>query len=546
MAYPSPNGGTEAYKFCFAQITVDLSYNATTETWATSTPQFLQSVLLPNNQSWIFAYESPSGNLAQITLPTGGTIAYSWTDAVANPCAQMPVYNESVYKRTVNANDGSGAHTWTYSQATSGGFNWSAKVTDPNNNDTVTQFATPSTSNCSWYPQVVTYYNGAASGGSVLKTVTTGYQSSTGFDGNVTDILPSSLTTTLENGQTTQTTMTYDSGFTYSNPDPLTTPTSFTTPYGKVLTQSVYDYGSGAAGALLQQKVNTWQALQNSTYLANNLLNLPASESVYDGGGNLKEQTVYGYDETALAASGITTQHNASPPDGTARGNLTSVRKWLSGSTPLTTSTCSSPNIQSGYLVSKTSYFDTGEVNQSTDPCGHSTTYAYSSTYVGAYPTTVTNALSQSQTYTYDFNTGLKTGATDPNGQTTTYAYTDPLSRLTDVYYPAAPDVYHVNYAYDDSVSSPGVTVTESATAWAAPIKSGIRHGAIRSLRPAPVPGRRPGASRRISTTPLAGRQRWFRPTAPRLPTMCRQRTLETRSPSPISREWPTRQRRTR
>src|SRR5437868_11286982 len=43
------------------------------------------------------------------------------------------------------------------------------------------------------------------------------------------------------------------------------------------------------------------------------------------------------------------------------------------------------------------------------------TPYLYSSTYAGAFPTTVSNALNQSTTNVYDFNTGLKTSVTDPN-----------------------------------------------------------------------------------------------------------------------------------
>ena len=63
------------------------------------------------------------------------------------------------------------------------------------------------------------------------------------------------------------------------------------------------------------------------------------------------------------------------------------------------------------------------------------TTYLYSSTYVGAFPTTVTNAKNQSTTHTYDFNTGLLTSTTDPNSQTTSYTY-DNLWRLASVTYP--------------------------------------------------------------------------------------------------------------
>jgi len=115
--------------------------------------------------------------------------------------------------------------------------------------------------------------------------------------------------------------------------------------------------------------------------------------------------------------------------------------------------------------TSHTSWYDTGEAYQSIDPLGHATTYAYSGTYAGSLPTTVTNALNQSTTNTYDFNTGLKTSVTDPNGQTVTYSYNDPLGRPSDVLYP---DVYpgssthgETKYTYNDSATAMNFDVTE-------------------------------------------------------------------------------------
>jgi len=83
-----------------------------------------------------------------------------------------------------------------------------------------------------------------------------------------------------------------------------------------------YDYGSGAAGALLRQ-TNTqvqWQA--NGSYLTANLLNLPASVAVLDGGAHQVAQTTFGYDENNGSPQGIF-------------GNQTSVTRWLNvGASP--------------------------------------------------------------------------------------------------------------------------------------------------------------------------------------------------------------------
>jgi RHS repeat-associated protein len=99
-----------------------------------------------------------------------------------------------------------------------------------------------------------------------------------------------------------------------------------------------------------------------------------------------------------------------------------------------------------GYLVTTNVYFNTGELQQSTDPCLYSTTYLYSASYFGAYPTTVTNPLGQQTTSGYDFNTGLVTSVTDPNSKTTTKTY-DIMDRLTGISYP---DGGSTGYCYTD------------------------------------------------------------------------------------------------
>jgi YD repeat-containing protein len=74
-------------------------------------------------------------------------------------------------------------------------------------------------------------------------------------------------------------------------------------------------------------------------------------------------------------------------------------------------------------------------VDVSKDPCTHPTTFTYSSTYVGAFPTTVSNAANQSFIYEYDFNTGRLASKKDPSNQITGYSY-DSMWRLASVTYP--------------------------------------------------------------------------------------------------------------
>ena len=169
------------------------------------------------------------------------------------------------------------------------------------------------------------------------------------------------------------------------------------------------------------------------TYLTNNLVNLPASVKVT--GGSVTAYTTYGYDETSRASSGVTTQLDSSPPDGNARGNQTSTHRQLINGSAIATTYC--PAVSSGgYLVSNITYYDTGMVSVSKDACSLPTTFLYSLTYVGAFPTTITNPKNQSTTHTFDFNTGLLASTTDPNSQTTSLYLITTCGDLASAIYP--------------------------------------------------------------------------------------------------------------
>jgi RHS repeat-associated protein len=196
--------------------------------------------------------------------------------------------------------------------------------------------------------------------------------------------------------------------------------------------------------------------------LGTHIVDEPDSITVYDGSANQLKQTTFGYDQTAVVASGAQTGL-VSPPG--ARGNTTSVTEWLSsGSSPLTTYT----------------YYDTGQVASKTDPCGnascadmtgsnHTTSYYYTDSFTtgtapgqtNAYLTKVIDPLGHISTFTYGYSDGALTSAKDPNGQATgkvtAYkygtepsgcSYPDYLDRLTEVDYP---DGGVTTYCYNDA-----------------------------------------------------------------------------------------------
>jgi hypothetical protein len=390
---PGYQGGQMNYKICYANVyygyqTCVKNGGPPTCGIYLSNAAVIQSIVLPNNTAWTFQYDSDdpnnpagkAGNLLQVTLPTGGYIKYAW----ASPyICQTPTsttsttYTFAVVSRAVNANDGTGDHTWTYgfpSVGTQSGP-YTTFATDPLGQKTIHTITTEG-GTCSFYETQTQTYDAS---GSLVKTVTTDYHASidplwigSSNTTNATNVVPIRTTTTWPNGQVNKVETDYDAGA------PLTDHSGYVALYGIPVTKREYNYGSGGAGSLARTTVTNYQALGNSSYLSNNLLTLPSSVQVNDGGGTQRALTTYAYDNGTPTGSGVTTQHET-PPNGNTRGNQTSFTRWL--------------NSPAGSLSSTKVFFDTGEVYTSTTPKGNVTT---SNPYMctGAFPQVVTNAKS--------------------------------------------------------------------------------------------------------------------------------------------------------
>jgi hypothetical protein len=124
---PGLNGGTFQIKFCYALVTVNIPPLTIDSNQVSSYPigphgiSTLQSVVfLANNTAWSFEYNDVDGttyknlpvnygSLTKVTLPTGGTISYTYSTMFGG----NDLGSRWVASRTVNAIDGSGARTWT-------------------------------------------------------------------------------------------------------------------------------------------------------------------------------------------------------------------------------------------------------------------------------------------------------------------------------------------------------------------------------------------------------------------------------------------------
>jgi RHS repeat-associated protein len=418
---PSP-GGSVTLQFCYATYT--LNFDLPGDTGQVRYPvvkqktTLLQGIVLPNGTAWTFDYDLNLGVPTKIVLPTGGSISYS--GRVIRPCpasqSGYPQHYLFVYtSRTVDANDGTGPHTWTI-MPTTPSDSWNSPVTITAPDQTKSVQTLYGLAGCAFFEKEADSYDAS---GTLLKVATTDYSYSPSPTDNfgIINLVPIRTTTTWPNGPVTKSEKDYDSGFTFSN---YSTGTYTPAVYGLLVAERSYNYGSGSPGPLLRQTKTSYAWQSNSNYLTANLLSLPSQVVTYDGNGNRVAETDSTYDNPSyLQASNITTQHEAAP--GPVRGNLTFLQRWV--------------NTTNSFITSTTTMFDTGTLPTTTDPLSHAVARSYSASFAGAYATTVTNALSQSANRNYDFNTGLLASTTDPNNLTTSFSY-DNMWRLSQVTHP--------------------------------------------------------------------------------------------------------------
>lgn len=113
-------GSTTTFTFCYAAF--PLNYTSicngyTSCAGLSGNNNQVQSIVLPNGTAWNFGFDTTCA-LSQLTLPTGGTISYTWgQNSHCFPTASGSTVKQltaNALSRTVNANDGTGSHTWNY------------------------------------------------------------------------------------------------------------------------------------------------------------------------------------------------------------------------------------------------------------------------------------------------------------------------------------------------------------------------------------------------------------------------------------------------
>jgi RHS repeat-associated protein len=422
--YTAPSGSNVAYTVKYTAYTVKTNYGCTgISEYGPTAQNFPSEIDRPNGTKYTFAYEATpgftgdvTGRLASVTLPTGGTISYTYTGS----------------NNGISCTDGSAAGltrvtpdgTWTYARSGT-----TTTVTAP-------QMPYDSASN----QEVYTFnsggletqrkmYQGSATSGTLLRTANTTW---------ATNNTPLASITILEDNSTQ-----FEAETTYDN-------------YGNLLTLKEHDLGSGSPGSIL--RTTTYTYLSTSPYTNLNIVNRVTEETIADSAGTTKYRADTAYDGTTISPcpAGVT-QHDDSGHGCSfaTRGNPTSFTTYTNAATP------SGPE-------TKNSYYDFfGNLVQAQVDCCQLTTWSFSAATQYTLPDSKMCGASggpQSTTaYTYNAYTRQLASATDPNNQVTTYTYDSMLRPLVTT----RPDSSQENIAYNDSVNSIATTepvdVTHSA-----------------------------------------------------------------------------------
>jgi RHS repeat-associated protein len=401
FTYTAPSGASASFTMKFASYTVQTNFGCSNISDFGPTSEYLVSeidlpdIAVNSNDKYTFTYESTpghsgnvTGRLTSVTLPTGGTITYTYIGGSSGNITCSDGSTASLKRFTPDT----GSNYWEYDRAAGTGAAYTTTVTDPTGSTTVVQFQ-------GIYETQRDMYQGAVSSSNLLQTVKTCY------NGNTSNCTSTAITLPITQRNAT----TVLSGGLQSEHD------DFWNIYGAPTETDDYDYGSGGRGPLLKRVLATYATNLGSITAFRQTVttcNGTGSSPTCNGTGTPVAQVVYNYDETTPTTTSLTPQHNIVPAPW---GNLTST----------VTSTGSS-----SALTKKWTYYDTGNVNQFTDVNNGITTYNYASGAASCYnsfATSTTEAVSGlSSSQTWNCTGGVQLTSTDENGQTTTASYTDP------------------------------------------------------------------------------------------------------------------------
>src|SRR6266568_3368775 len=412
-----PTGAYQTTTLNLQTLSLKTNFACSGVTEFTGTASLPVSLVLPNNQTYQFAYEPTpgfagyyTGRLQRITLPTGGYQEYDYVGA--NDGINCSDGTTLSMNRVVS--DGTNTATWNFVRNTA---NLTTTIITPQLADTPNANLSLITFNSSGQEISRKIFNDSAAT-TVLRTINTTW---------ATNGTPATRVTILEDGSTqTEVDTTFDSN-------------------GILDSISEYDWGSGARGSLLRTTTLTYQT--SSNYTSRNMLELLTSKVVQDGAGAVQYRQDVTYDGVAITSANCEAgalQHSDTgyPCTFNDRGNPTAITTYLTPATPANGITKNFTYDWFGNLV-------TAQLN-----CCQSKTWSYSSATQYSQPDSVTSGTSPTQlttSATYNAYTGQAATLTDENNLVTNFSY-DTLRRPTRVWQTiGSTNGASTSYSYDDT-----------------------------------------------------------------------------------------------
>jgi RHS repeat-associated protein len=454
FTYTPPSGTNVNYSVNYTSKNIKTNFGCSgVGEYAANGVSLVSSIGLPDGTSYSFTYEATpgysgyyTGRVASVTLPTGGTITYTYDPSTDGHngiiCSDG---STDGLKRTINGG------LWTYTRTLVSGSHWQTKVTTPPDptvgDDTVIDFQKDSASSYptySFYETQRQAYQGSQAAGTLLLTTLSCW------NGNTSSCTTTAISSPIGDNSSQPV---FAKAVTLQYPGGLQSKTlSYYATDGLLGKVDQYAYGSGAPGSLAQETRIGYDSLLG------NIVDHPLSVKVYDGNSNLLSWTNYGYDEYStypLQTTSGTPQHTSVTG---SRGNATTITNYSKAA---------------GGLTQHNSYYDTGNVYQTYDVNGATSTYNYDATAQGnstkscgnSFATSVNLPISGlSTSTTWNCIGGVATAVTDLNGNSISTSYTDsyfwrpassqdPASNTTSFTYVTSPPSVDSRMLFNSSTS---------------------------------------------------------------------------------------------
>ena len=412
---PNPEENTSAVTMNYTTFTVATNFGVSVggtpiaEFGATATP-LVSKVELADGSTYSFTYEPTpgsctplsgtdssgcvTGRIASVSLPTGGTISYSYTGGSNG-------IESDGSASGLNRTDDTGAE-WSYTRGTPSkalgpGATWTTTIMAPTGNTYVASFTEDSGLTNNPYLTQEQFYQGSNSSGSLLQTTIQCYNANYSSCAGASISTPFTQVDTyreLPNGSARLSEILYNT-------------------YGLVTDDKEYNYGvvlnmAPSSASILSETTTSFNGVTSSG-IASEL----ETQVVYNGSSASAARlstVTFTYDGVATTATSGTPQH-VSVSGG--NGNLTQAT-YSTGS---------------GSLTYNYTYYDTGNPNTMTGANGAVTTYVYSSgapSCENSFPTQIEEPLGLSRSIVWNCTGGVSTQVTDENGNSTMTSFTDP------------------------------------------------------------------------------------------------------------------------